>query len=256
MQLKLSPSLLCLAFTAMISFAGISGCSSVPTAGSTGSAMKVPNPKDPFEGMNRVIYRFNTAADKVITRPIAAAYVKVTPEPVRFVVGNMLNNVYDLWIGVNNLLQGKPKAAFSDWGRVVINSTFGLAGMADIASDLGLEKHHEDFGQTLGKWGLPPGPYVVIPILGPSNFRDGLGLVPDYAADPVKKINRTGVRDKVKIVRLIDTRAGLLDIEKLANDAALDTYTLVRDGYLARRRSLVYDGDPPEEKLTEESENK
>ena len=131
-----------------------------------------------------------------------------------------------------------------------------MAGIADVASDLGLERHNEDFGQTLGKWGVPPGPYVVLPLLGPSNLRDGFSIVPDTLGDPIRKIRKTGDRDRTRIVRLVDTRASFLDVEKIADSAAIDRYDLIRDSYLARRKRLVYDGDPPEDKLTEEGNNK
>ncbi len=202
--------------------------------------------KDPLENINRVIFAFNTTADNIITKPIAKTYKTVVPEVYRMLIGNVFSNLNDVWVGVNNLLQGKPKAALSDWTRVVINSTVGLGGIADIATDLGLSPHNEDFGQTLGRWGMPPGPYLVLPILGPSNVRDGLSIVPDYLSDPLRRL-KAGDRDRSRIVRLVDTRAYVFDAEKLIESAAIDRYDLVRDGYLSRRRSLIYDGDPPEE---------
>jgi phospholipid-binding lipoprotein MlaA len=216
----------------------LSGCAS------TGQS----NPKDPFEGMNRAIYSFNTAADKAFTKPIAQAYKAVVPELFRGMASNAFSNVNDLWVGVNNLLQGKPVAALSDWTRFLINSTVGFAGIADVASEIGLRRNNEDFGQTLGRWGVPPGPFIMLPLLGPSNLRDGISIVPDTLGDPIRKLPQSGDRDKIRIIRLIDTRANLLGLEKIVDGAALDPYGLLRDGFMARRRSLVYDGDPPEEK--------
>lgn len=210
---------------------------------------------DPIEGINRAVFSFNTGADNLITKPIARAYRFAVPEVLREMIGNALLNINDVWVGVNSLLQGKPKDALSDWTRVLVNSTFGFAGVADVASELGLERHNEDFGQTLGKWGVPPGPYLVLPLLGPSNIRDGLSIVPDALGDPIRKFPKAGDRDRTRLVRLVDTRTNFLDVEKIADSAAIDRYDLVRDAYLARRKRLVYDGDPPEDKLTEESNN-
>jgi phospholipid-binding lipoprotein MlaA len=211
---------------------------------------------DPIEGINRAVFSFNTGADNVITKPLAKAYRFAVPELFRGMIGNVLLNINDVWVGVNSLLQGKPKDALSDWTRVLVNSTFGFAGVADVASELGLERHNEDFGQTLGKWGVPPGPFLVLPLLGPSNLRDGFSIVPDALADPIRKFRRAGDRDRTRIVRLVDTRANFLDVEKIADSAAIDRYDLVRDAYLARRKRLVYDGDPPEDKPAEDSNNK
>ncbi len=211
---------------------------------------------DPIEGINRAVFSFNTGADNLITKPLAKAYRFAVPELFRGMIGNALLNINDVWVGVNSLLQGKPKDALSDWTRVLINSTFGFAGVADVASELGLERHNEDFGQTLGKWGAPPGPYLVLPLLGPSNIRDGISIVPDALGDPIRKFSKAGDRDRTRIVRLIDTRTNFLEVEKIADSAAIDRYDLVRDAYLARRKRLVYDGDPPEDKPSEESNNK
>ena len=236
----------------------LSGCAStqIPADSPLKILKKGEQAFDPIEGINRAVFSFNTGADNLITKPIAKAYRAVVPELFRGMIGNVLSNVNDVWVGVNSLLQGKPIDALSDWTRVLINSTVGLVGIADVASDLGLERHNEDFGQTLGKWGVPPGPYVVLPLLGPSNLRDGFSIVPDTLGDPIRKIRKTGDRDRTRIVRLVDTRASFLDVEKIADVAAFDRYDLVRDAYLARRKRLVYDGDPPEDNLTEEGNNK
>jgi phospholipid-binding lipoprotein MlaA len=250
-------SRLCAAMTVTMGLL-LSGCAS--TQIDSNSPLKIlkkgDNSFDPIEGINRAVFSFNTGADNLITKPIAKTYRFIVPELFRGMISNVLLNINDVWVGVNSLLQGKPKDALSDWSRVLVNSTFGFAGIADVASDLGLERHNEDFGQTLGKWGVPPGPYVVLPFLGPSNVRDGFSIVPDTLGDPVRKIRNAGDRDRTRIVRLVDTRTNLLDLEKIADSAAIDRYDLVRDAYLARRKRLVYDGDPPEDQPSEESNNK
>jgi phospholipid-binding lipoprotein MlaA len=236
----------------------MSGCASTRGDANSpaGGSQYGSHPSDPIERINRAVFSFNTGADNLITKPIATAYRFAVPELFRGFVSNVFSNINDVWVGVNSLLQGKPKDALSDWTRVLINSTFGFAGIADVASEIGLERHNEDFGQTLGKWGVPPGPYVVIPFLGPSNIRDGASIVPDALGDPIRKVPLASDRDRTRIVRLIDTRTGLLGLEKVVDGAAVDKYSLIRDGYLARRKRLVYDGDPPEDKPSEESNNK
>lgn len=201
---------------------------------------------DPLEPMNRAVFAFNDTLDKYALEPAATAYRDYVPETVRFVAGNMFENLRDVWTSVNNLLQGKPGRAASDFGRVVVNTTFGFLGMGDVASELGFPKHREDFGQTLGVWGVPTGPYLVLPFFGPSNFRDGPALVVDGYADPVAPlISDVSTRNVVYGVRVLDGRASLLGASGVMDDIALDRYLFMRDGYLQRRRSLVYDGDPP-----------
>lgn len=201
---------------------------------------------DPLEPMNRAVFAFNDTLDRYALEPAATAYRDYVPETFRFVAGNMFENLRDVWTSVNNLLQGKPGRAASDFGRVVINTTFGFLGMGDVASELGFAKHREDFGQTLGVWGVPTGPYLVLPFLGPSNFRDGPALVADGYADPLAHVvSDVPVRNGIYAIRVLDTRAGLLGASGIMDDIALDRYLLMRDGYLQRRRNLVYDGDPP-----------
>lgn len=220
----------------------LAGCASVPN----------PDPRDPFEGFNRAVYKFNDGFDRVIAKPVATAYVKITPTPVRTGVRNFFSNIADVFIGVNNLLQGKPEEALTDWGRFAFNTTFGLLGIADWATDMGLEKHDEDFGQTFGRWGAGTGPYLVLPILGPSDVRDGVGTAFDIYTDPVS--NRTPVdqRNSATALRLVSRRADLLGASRLLEQAALDQYAFLRDAYLQRRRSLVYDGRPPRERPPED----
>ncbi|HYF57756.1 MAG TPA: VacJ family lipoprotein [Burkholderiaceae bacterium] len=201
---------------------------------------------DPFERLNRGIFRFNEAADAWVLRPVARVYDRYTPEVLRLIAGNFLSNLLDPWIAVNNLLQGKPADAASDLGRFVFNTTLGFFGFGDPATDMGLEKHREDFGQTLGVWGLPTGPYLVLPLFGPSNVRDGVGFGVDAATALISQFENVGARNALVGLQFVDTRARLLPADRLLADA-LDRYLLVRDSYLQRRRNLVFDGDPPED---------
>ena len=212
----------------------------------TGGAQPVA--RDPIEPVNRAIFAFNDKADAWVVKPVAQTYVKVVPEAMRMVVGNIISNVGDLWIAANQLLQGKPADAASDLFRFTVNSTLGFAGIADLASPMGFEKHREDFGQTLGRWGLGSGPYLVLPLFGPSSVRDGLGFAVDIAADPVRRTATEGQSNNFSLTRIIDTRASLLSTERLIDGAALDRYSFIRDGYLQRRRNQVYDGNPPPSK--------
>lgn len=201
---------------------------------------------DPFEPFNRAMFSLNETLDDVVAEPAARAYVNVVPEAFRITAGNVFANVRDFWTAANQLLQGKPREAISDFSRVFVNTTVGFAGFADVATPLGLERHREDFGQTLGRWGFASGPYLVLPVFGPSSVRDGLGLAGDLLADPVTRlVDRVDVRNSVRALRIVDDRASLLGATRVLEGAALDKYTFVRDGYLQRRRNLVWDGDPP-----------
>lgn len=214
--------------------AGVSGCAT--TGGSN----------DPLEGYNRAMFGVNDALDKVIIKPVATGYKTVMPDFARTGVTNFFANLADIWIGINNILQGKIGAGASDLGRFAINTTVGIVGLFDVASSAGLEKHNEDFGQTLGRWGMGSGAYVVLPFFGPSNLRDGFSrLLVDWHGDPLWYIRNVPTRNEVIAVRVVDDRANLLDVSRLAEEAALDHYAYVRDAYLQRRRSLIYDGDPP-----------
>lgn len=206
------------------------------------------NPRDPIEGFNRAMFDINDGLDKAIVRPIAQGYEAALPAPVRKGVTNFFANIGDVFIAINNLLQGKVPEALSDVSRVAVNTTFGLLGVIDVASDLGLEKHEEDFGQTFGRWGVEDGPYLVLPLFGPSTLRDAVGLVADTHADPVVWVDDVPSRNLLLATRAIDNRAGLLSADKIVEEAALDRYSYMRDAYLQRRRSLIYDGDPPREK--------
>ena len=202
------------------------------------------NPKDPLEPLNRQVFAFNDTVDTYALQPVARGYVKIVPTFVRTGVGNVFSNLDDALIGVNNLLQGKPVRALGDLGRLVLNSSIGLFGVFDVATPFGLEKHDEDFGQTLGTWGIGSGPYLVLPFLGPSSLRDTSNLGALFL-DPTSSISRIPVRNSVKGLKLIDARAQLLEAGQILDEAALDKYVFMRDFYLQRRQSQVYDGNPP-----------
>ena len=224
---------------ALLVVATISGCA-------TGS-----DPRDPWESMNRKTFAFNDAVDKAVLKPIAQGYVKVTPAFAQEGVNNFYNNLEDIGTGVNNLLQGKFKEGASDAGRLVVNTVFGIFGLWDVATPMGLEKHNEDFGQTLGWWGVPSGPYFVIPFLGPSTARDA----PARLVDPSWYYPRYLDNDRLYwswwAFDKVRTRANLLQAETVLEQAAIDRYTFIRDAWLQRRRNQVYDGHPPPEKEDE-----
>ncbi len=199
--------------------------------------------KDPLEGMNRAVYKFNDVADKAVIKPIAGAYKAVTPSPIRTGVNNFFNNIGTLITTINDLLQLKLDKAMQDGGRFAINTTFGIAGLIDVASMDGIEKRNEDFGQTLGYWGVNEGPYLVLPFFGPSSVRDTTGLVVDTVFfDPVSYLDDQRARNQIRLLRALDARAQLLPASDLLDDAALDPYAFMRDAYLQRRRSQVQDG--------------
>jgi len=216
--------------------------------GLAGCATTGGNPDDPLESYNRAMFNFNDGVDKAIIKPVASGYKSVMPEVARTGVTNFFSNLGDIWIGFNNILQGKIVDGVSDFGRFAINSTAGILGLFDIASDAGLDKHNEDFGQTLGRWGMGSGAYVVLPLLGPSSVRDAFSrLAVDWHGDPLWYVGNVPTRNELYVVRVVDQRANLLDAGQLVEDAALDHYSYVRGAYLQRRRSQVYDGDPPRE---------
>jgi phospholipid-binding lipoprotein MlaA len=225
-----------------------SGCASV--ASGCASVEGERDPRDPWEGFNRGVYRFNETFDEYVAQPVARGYVAVLHQEIRTRVGNFFSNIQDLLIGANNLLQGKFEDGVNDFARFAFNSTIGLLGIHDVASDFpGLEKHNEDFGQTLGWWGSPPGPYLILPFLGSSTVRDAGGTAVDWAVQPVGNVRPIELRNTLYGVYFVDTRAQLLDASRILEEAALDKYVFQRDAYLQRRRSLIYDGRPPREKF-------
>lgn len=222
---------------AFAAFAVITGCASGPQA----------NPRDPLEPFNRGVTKFNDAVDGAVLKPVATAYQRVVPGIVRTGVSNFFANLGDLWSAANNLLQLKVGHAAETWLRFNVNTFFGLAGILDVAGELGIERHKEDFGQTLGRWGVPAGPYVVLPLLGPSTLRDTAVLPLETRANPIYYVEDQGAQNGLYVLRAIDARANLLRASSVLDDAALDKYSFTRDAYLQLRRSEVYDGNDPED---------
>jgi phospholipid-binding lipoprotein MlaA len=223
----------------LLALGGLAGCASTPD--------NYRDPRDPWESYNRAMYQFNSDFDKTIFRPVAKGYRYITPEPVDRGITNFFNNLRDVTSAVNNLLQLKLSRAVSDVGRVVVNSTVGLLGLVDVASNLDMPSYKEDFGQTLGYWGVGSGPYFVLPILGPSDVRDGISLVPDWYTQPIAYLHDNDTQWGLVTLSAIDRRADLLGAGKVLEEAALDPYTFLRDAYLQKRRNEVYDGNPPAE---------
>ncbi len=213
----------------------LTACASIPP-GSTADS------RDPFERYNRAMFSFNKTVDDKVLKPVATGYARVIPELIRTAIGNFFGNIGDVWTAVNNYLQGKPREGTSDVARVVLNSTFGIVGLIDVATPVGLAQHDEDFGQTLGVWGVKSGPYLVLPIFGASTVRDGLAKPLDMYADPVNQIDPVRAENSARALRLVDDRAALLESTHMMEDAALDPYLFVRDAYLQRRESRVRDG--------------
>lgn len=215
---------------------GLSACATGPNA----------DPRDPIEPFNREVFKINEDLDAGVIKPVAQAYADYVPSPVRTAVTNVFSNVGDVYSAVNNLLQGKPSRAAEDSMRVAINSVLGLGGLIDIATPAGLPKYKEDFGQTLGVWGLPPGPYLMLPLFGPSTVRDGTGMLVDRFADPSAYIEPLALSYGLVGLRFVNARSNLLAATNLFEQAALDKYIFVRDAYLQRRNYLIYDGNPPD----------
>ena len=212
----------------------LTGCASIPpNAGS--------DPRDPFERYNRNMFVFNHQLDKKIIKPVATVYSDYLPTFFQTIIGNFFGNIGDVWTAANNFLQGKPRDGTSDVMRVVINSTIGLAGLLDISTPAGLPKHEEDFGQTLGVWGVKSGPYVVLPFFGSSTLRDSVAKPVDLYADPLGYAENIRFRNSARAVRIVDDRAAALGASSLIEGAALDPYEFMRDAYLQRRASRVGD---------------
>jgi len=204
------------------------------------------DPRDPWEGFNRGVHEFNTDFDNKILKPVAEGYVNVVPQTARTGVSNFFSNLGDVVVLANDLLQFKFRQAASDFSRLVWNSTVGLAGLIDVATPMGLPKHDEDFGQTLGHWGVGSGPYLVLPFLGPSSLRDGTGRLVDYRQfDLIGEIDDDATRYGVIGLYAVNTRAKLLRTTRLLEQGALDPYLFMRESYLQMRENQVYDGNPP-----------
>jgi len=213
------------------------GCASGPNA----------NPKDPLEPMNRSISRFNDSLDENVLKPVATSYQDVTPDLVQKGVRNVFNNLSDIWSTVNNGLQLKGRDTAESLMRSVVNTVFGIYGIFDVATEIGLQRHPEDFGQTLGAWGVPDGPYVVLPLFGPSTLRDTAGMPVDTSVDYVRNLDHIPTRNSAMTLRVVDKRANLLSTSNLLNEAAIDKYSFTRDAYLQYRRNQVFDGNLPDE---------
>ena len=224
----------------------LSACASGPNA----------NPRDPLEPFNRGVYSFNDAVDRAVVKPVATAYRDALPSPVRTGVSNFFSNLQDLWSFVNNTLQLKGEGAGNSIVRFGVNTVFGLGGVLDIATEMRIERFPEDFGQTLGRWGVGAGPYVVLPLLGPSTLRDTAALPVDMSGNAVSHIDDTATQNATTVLGLVSRRAQLLEASKMLDEVALDPYTFTRDAFLQRRLSLVYDGNPPtEDELPETNDN-
>jgi phospholipid-binding lipoprotein MlaA len=227
----------------LITFLLLSGCAAAH------------DPNDPLEPLNRGVYRFNDALDKALLKPAAKGYSAVMPTAGKVMVSNFFSNLDDIMVTVNDLLQFKLVQGFSDGMRFTVNSTIGVFGLIDVASVGGLKKHDEDLGQTLGKWGVGSGPYLVIPIVGPSTLRDGLGFYADLYLDPMYYINDMSTRNLAYLGQKITFRAELLDQEKVIDEALIDRYQFLRDTYLLHRKSLIYDGNPPRTRYDDEEDD-
>ncbi len=218
-----------------------------PAASAPPSQPAPDNDNDPLQGFNRAMYTFNDKLDKYALKPLAKGYRAITPSAVRKGISNFFSNLREPTVMFNNLLQGKPKQASSDLGRFLVNSTVGLAGLIDVSSKIGMDKHDEDFGQTLAVWGVGDGPYLVLPLLGPSNLRDGPALIVDSATYPPNYMEERSTKDKLLLVEIISRRAQLLDASDILDQAAgQDPYIFVREAVRQRRRNLIYDGNPPQ----------
>lgn len=209
----------------------LGGCASGPNA----------HPRDPLEPFNRGVSEFNEAVDGAVLKPVATAYRDVTPDLVRTGVSNFFGNLRDVWSALNATLQLKPRAAAENALRVGVNTAFGFGGLLDIASEMGIERTTLDFGQTLGRWGVPSGPYLVLPIFGPSTFRDAAGFGVESNGDLVSKVDHIPTRNSLYALRAVETRANLLRATTMLEGAALDKYSFTRDIYLQRRQSLIDD---------------
>jgi len=219
---------------AALALGALAGCASGPNA----------NPRDPFEPFNRKMLEFNEAVDSVALKPAATAYREAVPPLARIGVNNFFSNLRDVWSGVNSLLQLKLQNAAENFLRFEVNTVFGLAGILDIASELNIERHTEDLGQTLGRWGVPAGPYLMLPFFGPSTVRDAIALPVDRRADPLSHVEGWDARWSLYVLRAVDMRANLLRVTSVVGEAALDKYSFTRDAYLQRRRAEIFESRP------------
>lgn len=207
----------------------VQGCASGPNA----------NPEDPMEPLNRTVFNFNDGLDRAVLKPVATAYDQVTPSPVKTGVRNFFGNISDVWSIANNLLQFKVAQSLETFMRVSVNTTLGFGGLLDIGTEMRLARNRQDFGQTLGVWGFSAGPYLVLPLLGPSSLRDTVGSVVGGSADLVNNLRNVPMSNSLTLLRLVDRRAELLGTIDLLDQAALDKYSFTRDSYLHRRAASI-----------------
>jgi phospholipid-binding lipoprotein MlaA len=208
-----------------------------------------PDRRDPLESFNRGMFDFNSGVDRVVLKPVAKGYQAVVPQWARRGVGNFFNNLGDVWSAINNGLQARGEETGDSIGRVMINTTLGLGGVIDIASDLGIYRHSTNFGATLGRWGVYPGPYIVLPLLGPATLREVAALPVDQQGNLVTHVPDEATRTGLTVLNVVDLRAQYLRAGDVVNGAALDRYSFTRDAYLQRQRNADYDGNPPEEDM-------
>jgi phospholipid-binding lipoprotein MlaA len=206
-----------------------------------------PHARDPLESFNRTMFGFNEKVDAAVLKPVASGYRAITPDWLRKGVGNFFNNLEDMWSVVNNGLQGRGQNFSDSVGRVMVNTSLGLLGVLDVASELNIERHTADFGLTLGRWGVAPGPYVVLPLLGPRTLREVVALPVDMRGMPVNNLGDAETRTWLPIVDLVDIRAKYLNAGDVLEGAALDKYSFQRDAYFQRQRNIQFDGNPPED---------
>jgi phospholipid-binding lipoprotein MlaA len=229
------------------------GCATAqPSPGSAPAVAAPRSEADPWEGFNRQVFAFNEGFDRVLLRPVAEGYQAVLPELVRTGIGNVFDNVRDAWSAANHLMQGDPGRTVEMSARFLVNTTLGLGGMLDWASQMGIERNREDFGLTLGTWGVPAGPFLVLPFVGASSVRDGVGFVVDREFSLGNLFTDRKYVNWITALELVQFRSELLPATRLVDQIALDKYSFVRDAFLARRRNLVYDGDPPPDEPTPE----
>lgn len=226
--------------------AGDAAAGAAATPSAPAVAEVYSNPRDPWEGFNRGMFAFNEGVDSAVVKPIAQGYEFIIPEPIRILVTNVFSNLGDVVIGINDLLQGRGEQAFNSFGRVVINTTLGFGGLFDVAGNAGWYKNDNDFGVTFARWGAPSGPFLMLPIVGPSNVRDTFGWAANVAASPLTFV----VKDPTAYytawgVNFINTRANLFPAEKIIEEAATDRYSYLRDAFMQNRLNLIYDGEPP-----------
>jgi phospholipid-binding lipoprotein MlaA len=239
MTLKSSPGLRRRAGRAVAAGLVIAACHGCATVAN-------PDPRDPLESFNRGVFVFNEGLDEAIFKPVAIVYRDVTPQLVRTGVGNFLGNLDDAWSSANSALQGKLRHALDNFFRFGVNSTMGLFGILDVASEMQIARHSEDFGQTMGFWGVGSGAYLVLPFFGPSTIRDAVALPVDANGDFISRVDDVATHNGLRLLNVIDTRAGLLGLSSSLNEVAFDKYSFTRDAFLQRRLNAIHDGDVPE----------